>query len=111
MPIYEYQCRKCGSVSSYLERRNQWRILGRKCGCCGSRRTRRILSTFSCTVKRTRIETLNELQHLGPVRVAPRPAPPESCPYRPQGNPEGDPTNGPEREPRRMRKGPVACKP
>ena len=105
MPIYEYQCRKCGSVSAYLERRNEWHLLKRKCRTCGSRRTRKVLSTFTSSVKRTRTETLNELKHMGPVRSVPRrPSPwgegphPSACPFdKPERRKGGRETDGGER--------------
>ena len=49
MPIYEYRCKKCSHVTSFLE------AAGRKgqheCEECGSRATEKILSTFAAQVK------------------------------------------------------------
>jgi len=81
VPLYEYQCSRCGGVTTYYERTRRWRLLGRKCGHCGSRRTRKVLSTFSVRTRRTETEVLNELKHLGPVSFAESPH--RACPYGP----------------------------
>ena len=45
MPIYEYQCKKCGHISEFLEK------MGDKkehvCEKCGSRDVQKIYSTFA----------------------------------------------------------------
>jgi putative FmdB family regulatory protein len=46
MPIYEYECSRCGQIGSYV-------VLGSRnlarpaCTECGSRRTRRVMSSFA----------------------------------------------------------------
>jgi len=45
MPIFEYRCKKCGHVTSFLERSG-----GRKvhpCEKCGSKATEKTVSTFA----------------------------------------------------------------
>lgn len=88
MPIHEYKCRKCGAVSEYLEEQGEWHLLPRKCRQCGRRKTTRIVSRFSASVKRSRTETLNELKRMGNVNFVPgkppawgRGPPPGGCPY------------------------------
>lgn len=88
MPIYEYRCRKCGAVSEYLEKQDEWHLLPRKCKQCGRRKTKRIVSPFSSTVARSYAETLNELKQMGNVRFVPRQTTPSGegppaggCPY------------------------------
>lgn len=81
MPLYEYRCSRCGGITAYYERTRRRRLLGRKCGHCGSRRTRKVLSTFSVRARRSQTEVLNELKHLGPVGFAESPR--GTCPYRP----------------------------
>jgi len=45
MPVFEYRCKKCGHVSSFLEK------AGSKgphvCEKCGSRNTEKLFSTFA----------------------------------------------------------------
>jgi putative FmdB family regulatory protein len=88
LPLHEYQCRKCGFVSEYLEKQGEWHLFPRKCKHCGRRRTKRIVSSFSSNVRRSQTETLNELKQMGPVNFVPRQAPagspgppPGGCPY------------------------------
>lgn len=88
MPLYEYKCRKCGAVSEYLEKQGEWHLFPRKCKKCGRRRTRRVVSSFSSSVRRSRTETLNELRQMGNVNFVHRPSPPRGhgpppggCPY------------------------------
>lgn len=45
MPIFEYQCRKCGHVTSFLEKAGEKR--NHTCEECGSKAMRKILSTFA----------------------------------------------------------------
>lgn len=89
MPVYEYKCRKCGAVSEYLEKQGEWHLFPRKCKKCGRRRTQKVLSSFSSTVRRSRTETLNDLKQMGNVNFVPRSSPPwghgpppGGCPYR-----------------------------
>jgi putative FmdB family regulatory protein len=45
MPIYEYRCKRCGHVTSFLEK-----VDARKshvCEKCGSKATEKLLSTFA----------------------------------------------------------------
>ena len=88
MPIYEFKCKKCGEISAYFEKMDQWRLLPRKCKQCGSRKTHKVLSRFSSSVERTYTETLNELKQMGNVQFVPKQTnpwgdgpPPGGCPY------------------------------
>jgi putative FmdB family regulatory protein len=49
MPIFEYQCRKCGHVTSFLEKAGSSEP--HVCEKCGSRDTEKIFSTFSARSK------------------------------------------------------------
>lgn len=46
MPIFEYQCSKCGHVTSFLEKATDGRI-PHTCEKCGSNETEKIFSTFA----------------------------------------------------------------
>ena len=97
MPIYEYKCRACGAVSEYLEKQGEWHLFPRKCKQCGRRRTKKVVSSFFSSVRRSRTETLNELKQMGNVSFVPRPSgqgihgpPPGGCPYEPTEPAEED---------------------
>ena len=45
MPIYEFQCEKCGRDSELLVRSSNWE--GSKCPHCGSRKLKKKLSVFA----------------------------------------------------------------
>ena len=45
MPVFEYQCKKCGHVSSFLEKAVGTRA--HVCEKCGSKDTEKAFSTFS----------------------------------------------------------------
>ncbi len=49
MPIFEYQCRKCGHVTDFLEKAGS--RAAHVCENCGSKKTEKIFSTFSAQVK------------------------------------------------------------
>jgi putative FmdB family regulatory protein len=108
LPIYEYRCRKCGAVSEYLEKQGEWCLFPRKCKQCGRRRTQKVVSSFSSTVRRSRTETLNELKHFANVNFLPRQPgaglkgpPPGGCPYEgmdPAGTEKTRPDKGPHRD-------------
>ena len=44
MPIYEYECQKCGAVFEMLVRNAEERV---QCENCGARRVKKIVSSFS----------------------------------------------------------------
>jgi putative FmdB family regulatory protein len=112
VPIYEFKCDKCGAVSSFLEKIDEWHWRKRKCKKCGSRKTKKILSSFSSSVERTQTETMNELKQMGNVQFVPKTTPPwgdgpppGGCPYEnaekeaakkpgPQGDGGGNPGPG-----------------
>ncbi len=93
MPIYEYECQKCGEINSFIENVGDDKFflfkLFRRCKNCKSRKLKRILSTFSTSFSRTFSEQIDELRKMGPVQFVPqypRPAgpPPGGCPYMQQ---------------------------
>ena len=45
MPIFEYECKDCGHVTEFLEKRGTGRR--HKCGKCGSLETQKVFSTFA----------------------------------------------------------------
>jgi len=45
MPIFEYQCAKCGHVTSFLEKAGNTKT--HACEKCGSRNTKKVFSTFA----------------------------------------------------------------
>ncbi|MGC9454321.1 MAG: FmdB family zinc ribbon protein [Phycisphaerae bacterium] len=45
MPIFEYRCRECGHVTSFLEKADSRRK--HPCEKCGSTKTEKAFSTFS----------------------------------------------------------------
>jgi putative FmdB family regulatory protein len=45
MPIYEFQCKRCGTDSELLVRSSEWK--GEKCPACGSARLSKKLSAFA----------------------------------------------------------------
>jgi putative FmdB family regulatory protein len=45
MPIYEYRCRECGHVTSFLEKAGARK--SHACEKCGSGATEKLLSTFA----------------------------------------------------------------
>ncbi len=49
MPIFEYQCRKCEHVTSFLEKADSRKA--HACEKCGSRETEKIFSTFAARSK------------------------------------------------------------
>ncbi|NCC52469.1 MAG: zinc ribbon domain-containing protein [Spartobacteria bacterium] len=48
MPLYEYQCEKCEETFEFLAKNSEEKP--GKCPNCGSKKTRKLLSTFSASV-------------------------------------------------------------
>ncbi|MDP8254471.1 MAG: zinc ribbon domain-containing protein [Candidatus Alcyoniella australis] len=106
MPIYEYECRRCGATTSFIEKMFQRpRLFGsrRRCSKCGSKKLVKVVSSFSSKVERTRTETLNEMAGMGNVQFVPQQSqpqgpPPGGCPYcSPEGQEkENDKPKGPD---------------
>ena len=48
MPVFEYRCKKCGHVTSFLEKAGTKRA--HVCEKCGSAETEKIFSTFAARV-------------------------------------------------------------
>lgn len=49
MPIFEYKCGKCGKISEFLE--TSGGNEARSCEHCGSKKLKKLLSTFAPRVK------------------------------------------------------------
>ena len=92
MPVYEYECQKCGRISSFMEKMfERPRLFRRKRRCkhCGSKKLVKVVSSFSSKVERTQNEMMNELKSMGNVTFTPPPPkppwgdgpPPGGCPY------------------------------
>jgi len=45
MPIFEYQCKQCGHVTSFLEKAETKK--SHSCEKCGSKKVEKMLSTFA----------------------------------------------------------------
>lgn len=95
MPIYEYECRDCGHVSSFMEKMYERpRLFRRKRRCekCRGKRLKKVVSGFGVSVERSQTEMMNELKSMGNVQFVPptpKPAwgdgpPPGGCPYEKQ---------------------------
>jgi putative FmdB family regulatory protein len=49
MPIFEYECKKCGKRSEFLE--SSGKRLSRRCSYCGSSSLEKLFSTFTPQIK------------------------------------------------------------
>jgi len=105
LPVYEYECQRCGALTSFIERMfERPRLFGprRRCSKCGSRKLKKVVSRFASKVERTNTEMLNELKSMGNVQFVPRPSqpqgpPPGGCPYCRDASAEDKPQpKGPE---------------
>ena len=89
MPVYEYECQRCGAITSFMEKMfEKPRLFGpkRRCSKCGSKKLKKVVSAFSSKVERTNTEMLNELKSMGnvqfvPQQPTPEDPPPGECPY------------------------------
>lgn len=86
MPIYEYKCKKCNHVTSFIEKVDEFKFFGRKCSKCGSRKTMKVMSGFATARRVDMPSMINELKKYGPVNFVPGPPPaqgppPGGCPY------------------------------
>ncbi len=94
MPIYEYECRKCGGKTQFLEKRSsrRWLSFGRRCGGCGSRKLQRVYSAFATRRNESMGELLNEMSRMGSVNFVPRSPttgpPPGGCPFEKESKEE-----------------------
>jgi len=91
MPIYEYECKKCGYVTSFMEKARQRisNFFKRKCEKCGSRKLSKVLSRFTSNCVKSNADTMNELSKMGNINFVPQSPgmgghqgpPPGGCPY------------------------------
>lgn len=79
MPIYEYECKKCGARNEFVESLGAGRIVARKCSQCGSTKLKKLISRAVYHPEVT-------LEDLG-VKVVRQPAMPQSA--VPQQGPPG----------------------
>ena len=104
MPIYEYECRKCGHINSFIEPvggGSFFRKIMRKCESCHSRKLHRIFSSFNAKSSLSYADSLNELSSMGNVNFTPQSMPPGGihgpppggCPYA-QKNDKNDKGKG-----------------
>ena len=67
MPIYEYECSKCGKRTSVLTLRASERVSA-KCGHCGAAAMRRLMSRFAMPRREeARMESLADPSNFGDV--------------------------------------------
>ncbi len=100
MPIYEYKCDKCDAISSFIENSQHkfQAFLKRKCEKCGSRKLKKVFSTFSANCVKSNADTMNDLSKMGDINFVPQSPgmggqqgpPPGGCPY---GCPSGPPSD------------------
>ena len=95
MPIYEYECKKCGKITPFIEKVDEIRLWFRKCKHCGSYKLKKIMSHFTPNPKESLNDMLNDMDSKGQLKFvpqAPRPTgpPPGGCPY---ANEETDTNN------------------
>ena len=89
MPVYEYQCRKCGTINTFIEKVDEIKFFSRKCSNCKSRRLKKVLSSFSTNKNESAREMISDLKRYGNVNFVPQVPgqggiqgpPPGGCPY------------------------------
>jgi len=99
MPIYEFECQKCGKITPFIERVDEIRFWFRRCKHCGSFRLKKIMSSFTPNPQESLNDMLNEMDRKGQLRFVPQPPrpmgpPPGGCPYA-QEDDSGEDTSGP----------------
>jgi putative FmdB family regulatory protein len=70
MPIFEFECRACGAVTSFLEKSGAQQ--SHNCEKCGSKETQKIFSVFNAKAGSPKAS--------GPARC-PRPCGDGACPH------------------------------
>lgn len=87
MPVYEYECVKCGAKNEFVESLGSGRVVGRKCSACGSLRLKKIASSFAFH-KEVTLEDLGVKVNYQPMAPGttgenqmPQGPPPGGCPY------------------------------
>ncbi|MCX5859313.1 MAG: hypothetical protein NT056_05400 [Proteobacteria bacterium] len=86
MPIYEFKCKKCGEITSFVEKVDEIKFFGRRCQKCRSRRLTRVMSAFSTQKKESMSDLVNKMRQVGNVQFMPQSPgmtgpPPGGCPY------------------------------
>jgi putative FmdB family regulatory protein len=99
MPIYEFECKKCGKVTAFIEKVDEIRFWFRKCQHCGSYKLKRIMSAFTPNPQESLNEMLNDMDRKGQIKFVPQTQkpigpPPGGCPYA-QNDSTNDDTNTP----------------
>ncbi|MFA6450408.1 MAG: FmdB family zinc ribbon protein [bacterium] len=83
MPVYEYECKKCGTRNEFIESLGSGRIVVRKCSNCGSGRLKKIISraVFHPEVTLEDLGVKVQYQKQAPMPAAPQGPPGGKCPY------------------------------
>jgi len=103
MPLYEYECEKCGHRSTFAEPMfDEPRLFQKKKRCekCRSKKLKRVYSDFGISVSRSTSEMLDELKQHAKIQFVPPPPkppwgdgpPPGGCPYEKMAQQESDKT-------------------
>lgn len=89
MPIFDYSCKKCGKISSFLEKSKKsfWeKIIGQKCTHCGNRNLVKQYSSFSTSKNISQNDFLNDISKIAPINFVQAPSkpncPPGGCPHQ-----------------------------
>jgi len=97
LPIYEYECTKCGAINSFFEKIDERRYFWnrRRCQKCGSKKLERVLSTFAAHRSASTSDMLNDLSKMGQINFVPQHPgyggpPPGGCPYAQEGSTASD---------------------
>lgn len=99
MPLYEYECKICGTVNTFLQQINykpSWfekTFKPLRCKKCSSKELQKIISSFAVHKTQTYAEMVDDISKIAPVKFvpqAPKPQgpPPGGCPYMQQEEPK-----------------------
>ena len=85
MPVYEYECLKCGARNEFLETLGGGRVLPRRCAKCGGVKMKRVVSGFVYNRPVTLEDLGVKVQYQPAAPSMPQPEftgpPPGGCPY------------------------------
>ena len=95
MPIYEFECKKCGKITPFIEKVDEVRLWFRKCKHCGSYRLKKIMSSFTPNPQDSMNDMLNDMDRKGQLKFVPQPPrplgpPPGGCPYAQEDGSDDD---------------------
>jgi putative FmdB family regulatory protein len=92
MPVYEYECKKCGTRNEFIESLGAGRIVIKKCSNCGSGRLKKIVSR-AVYHKEVTLEDLGvkvQYQQQPATPSMPQGPPGGKCPYCDTPDPKTD---------------------